>query len=156
MNFTIDHSQAAAAPVPEDPAVLALQQMAWALQRLGQLQGGQIDALQLKSGVELLSAKALPMQALATLCRFLGKDAPKRLRNPDRAHLPMLAQHPELGWGVLVDQTPNGQWVLQLPQGPSPVSSESLQRACAVLQLGPKVQLGLGVDTSTKLSQCSR
>ena len=145
MNFTIDHSQATDAPVEQDTAALALQQMAWAVQRLGQLQGGQIDPLQLKAGLDLLSSSASPMQALATLCRFLAKDAPKRLRNPDRAHLPMLAHHPELGWGVLVDQTPEGRWLLQLPQGPSPVSAESLYRACAVLSLGPKVQLGLGL-----------
>ena len=145
MNFTIDHSEAAGLPVQPDPAALALQQMAWALQRLGQLQGAALDPLQVKAGLELVSAQASPMQSLAALCRFLGKDAPTRLRNPDRVHLPMLALHPELGWGILVDQTPEGQWVLQSPQGPSPVSTESLQRACAVLALGPKVQLGLGL-----------
>ncbi len=145
MNFTIDPSHAAGVPAQADSAVLALEQMAWAVQRLGQLQGGRIDPLQLKAGVEQLSPQAVPMQALGTLCRFLGKDAPKRLRHPDRVHLPMLARHPEWGWGVLVDQTPDGQWVLQLPQGPSPVSTESLHRACAVLMLGPKVQLGLGL-----------
>ena len=145
MNFTIDHSDATGAPGKPDPAELALQQMAWALQRLGQLQGGQIDPLQLKAGVERLPTSVQPTQALSALCRFLGKDAPKRLRHPDRAHLPMLALHPELGWGVLVDQTPDGQWVLQRPQGPSAVSTESLHRACAVLLLGPKVQLALGL-----------
>lgn len=145
MNFTIDHSHADGVPVTQDPAAVALQQMGWAVQRLAQAQGGQIDPLQLKAGVEHLPSQATPMQALAKLCRFLNKDAPKRLRQPDRAHLPMLAQHPELGWGVLVDQTPDGQWVLQLPAGPSPVSGESLQRACAVLSLGPKVQLALGL-----------
>ena len=145
MNFTIDHSDAAGTPAQPDPASQALQQMAWAVQRLGQLQGGHIDPLQLKAGQALVSAQASPMQALAKLCRFLGKDAPKRLREPDRAHLPMLALHPQLGWGVLVDQAPDGQWVLHLPEGPSLVSPESLRRACAVLSLGPKVQLGLGL-----------
>ena len=149
MNFTIDHSLAEGVRIQESPAELARQQLAWALARLGQMQGGQIDPMQLKAGMAQLRPESSPMQALVAICRFLGKDAPKRLRQPDRAHLPLLVEHPDLGWGVLVDHKPDGQsggqWVLLLPQGPAPVSTQSLHRACSVVQLGPKVQLGLGL-----------
>jgi ATP-binding cassette subfamily C protein LapB len=129
------------------PSALDLkrQQLQWALQRLSQIQGGQLDLLNFRASLEQLNDTQTPMQMLASVCHFMGKDAPRRLRSPDRALLPMLAQHPDLGWGVLVDCKPDGQWIMHTPTGPVPTSQAQLQGVCAVVQMGPKVQLGLGL-----------
>lgn len=121
------------------------QRLQWALQRLCQMQGGQLDPMHVKAALDQLRADQSPMHMLAEVCRFLGKDAPRRLQNPDRALLPMLALHSEQGWGVIVDRSPDGQWLMHTPQGPVSVSPSSLHKSCAVTQFGPRVQLGLGL-----------
>ncbi len=120
-------------------------QLLWAIQRLCQMQGGQLDPMQLKSCIAQLPEQQSPQQQLATLCRLLQKTKPKQLRKPDRAHTPMLAHHVQTGWGIVVDRASDGRWVMQTPQGPTPVLEEQLYRACALVQLGPKVNLGFGL-----------
>ena len=132
-------------PTPETAQDTQKQQLLWAVQRLCQMQGGQLDPMRLKTGVAQLSTQATPQQSLIALCRHLDKPKPKYLRRPDRAHAPMLAQHPQIGWGIVVDRAPDGRWVMQTPQGPAPVAEDELHRACAVMQLGPKVNLGFGI-----------
>jgi ATP-binding cassette, subfamily C, bacterial LapB len=121
------------------------QQLQWTLQRLAQMQGGPLDPMYLKAGIDQLQAKLTPVQMLQAMCRFIGKPAPRRLHSPDRAHLPMLALHPEHGWALVADRSPTGPWLLHTPQGPVQASPDSLHKACFVLQLGPRVQLGLGL-----------
>lgn len=124
---------------------LQKQQLLWVIQRLCQMQGGQLDPMQLKSCIAQLPDDISPQQQLATLCSLLHKSKPKQLRKPDRAHAPMLAHHEQTGWGIVVDQTPDGRWVMQTPQGPTPVQEELLHRACVLVHLGPKVNLGFGL-----------
>jgi ATP-binding cassette subfamily C protein LapB len=57
----------------------------------------------------------------------------------------MLAVHDKVGWGVVVDRTPDGSWVMQTPQGIEPVAEGELLQVCSVVQLGPKVSLGFGL-----------
>ncbi|PIE47436.1 MAG: type I secretion system permease/ATPase [Gammaproteobacteria bacterium] len=44
----------------------------------------------------------------------VGK-TPEFLEQPDAAFLPLLALHPDLGWGVIDTQTPNGSWNFSQP-----------------------------------------
>lgn len=107
------------------------------------MQGGRLDPMQIHSFISQLSEQQNPQQQLATLCHLLQKPKPKRLTKPDRAHAPLLAHHAQIGWGIVVDRAPDGQWVMQTPKGAVPVQEETLYRACALLQLGPKVNLGM-------------
>lgn len=117
-------------------------QLLWTFQRLSQMQGGKLDNIRLQAGVEAIGRDRLPFQQLADLCGFLHKDEPQVLTVPDRVLLPMVGYHAQIGWGVVVDCTPNGDWVLQTRQGTSQVSEEALIRSCAVVQLGPKFNEG--------------
>ena len=130
------------APTPEHTPIDPLQ---WALQRLCQMQGGQLDPMQLKAGIGLLSMDKPFQQILTALCRYLDKPAPKFLKKPDRAHAPLLVYLAQTGWGILVDRAPDGRWVIQTPKGPAQVLEEDLTNACALLRLGLKINMGLGL-----------
>ena len=119
----------------------------WALLRLSQLQGGLLDPIQLKEGIDRLADSREPMQQLKDICHSLGKSSPKLLKAPDRPLVPMMALHPSEGWGVIVDRAADGRWILQTQKGAVPVTPASLDRACAVVQLGPKINLALGLFT---------
>jgi ATP-binding cassette subfamily C protein LapB len=146
------HAAPSAANAPADPPSapptaldVQRQQLQWALMRLSQMQGGQLDPMRLQTALAQLRPAQAPAQTLGTLCRHLDKGKPRRLSQPDRALLPLLAHHPELGWAVVADRSPDGQWLLHTPQGPQQVAHDSLHKACSVLQLGPQVQLALGL-----------
>lgn len=154
MTFSIDPNalQQALSAQPSAPPTaheLQTQQLLWAMQRLSQMQSGQLDVMRLKAGADLLSASATTQQNLAVLCHHLDKPKPKFLKKPDRIHLPMLAFHAQAGWGVVVDRAADGRWVVQTPQGPAAFAQEELHNACAVLQLGTKVNLGFGLFINT-------
>ncbi len=148
MTITLDPNtleQALGQTPPPSAHDLQKQQMEWAVQRLCQMQGGQLDVMRLKTGIEQLAPEATPKQSLTALCRHLDKPKPKYIKRPDRAHTPLLAYHAQAGWGVVVDRAPDGRWVLQTPQGPAPVTEVELHQACAVVQLGNKINLGFGL-----------
>lgn len=128
-------------------------QLHWSMLRLCQMQGGQIDPMHLKGGLEQLRAQQTAFQAVATLSKFLGKEPPRKLQLPDRALLPMLAVHKERGWGVVTNCSATGQWLVQTPEGPIEASSDDLRGHCIVLQLGPRVRLGLGLFGMTDEAQ---
>lgn len=135
--ISLPHFEAAENPVAN--------QLLWAVQRLSQMQGGRLEPLRLKTGVDDCLKRESAFQVLAALCRYLEKPAPKRLKRPDRAHAPMLACHPQAGWGVLVDRAPDGRWVLMTAQGPAPLPEEELRDLCFVAHFGIKVNLGFGL-----------
>ena len=128
-----------------DPVAEARAQLHWALMRLCQMQGGQLDPLRLKAGLDKMSPASVATAQLASLCRFLEKPLPKLLKRPDRVQAPMLAYTKEFGWALVVDRAPSGDWVLHTPQGPKSLADEQLSRVCHVLHLGPRVHLGLGL-----------
>lgn len=92
----------------------------------------------------LLRKTSPPIQTLVQLCERMGLQKPKFVKYPDRVHLPLLCHTPELGWGVVVDRNPAGQWVVTTPQGPQPVEQADLKNSVAMLRLGPSVELGFG------------
>lgn len=121
-----------------------LPQLAWAVQRLAQMQGGSVDLLSLNANIATLAQNISPIHTLVQLCERMGLHKPKFLKYPDQVHLPLLCHTPELGWGVVVDRNPIGQWIVMTPQGPQPIEQELLKSSIAMLRLGPSVELGFG------------
>lgn len=116
----------------------------WAMQRLAQMQGGTLDALQLHASLEHLKNMALPFQALRAVCRQMGLRPPKLQKTLDRAHLPLLCHTSDLGWCVIADQNPQGQWVALTPQGPKLIADVALWHHTFALKLGVELGFGLG------------
>lgn len=127
------------------PERTPLQQFAWAMQRLAQMQGSNIDMLNLNANASALEQPMPPIQNLLLVCQRMGLNKPKLVKHPDRVHLPMLCHTSELGWGVVVDRNPLGLWVVMTPQGLQPVDEDSLKNSVAILLLGPTVDLGFGL-----------
>jgi ATP-binding cassette subfamily C protein LapB len=121
------------------------QPFVWAIQRLAQMQGGTIDALQLQAAVSQLKIVTSPLQALRSVCKQLGAKAPKPLKVVDRAHLPLLCHSDEWGWGVVADQNPLGQWVLLTHAGQKLASNDDLLHRTFQLYLGVEMGIGLGI-----------
>jgi ATP-binding cassette, subfamily C, bacterial LapB len=128
------------------PAMTPVQQFSWAMQRLAQMQGGNLDMLSLNATASMLEQSASPLQMLPLICQRMALESPKMVKHPDQVHLPMLAYTPELGWGVVVDRNARGQWVVMTPKGGKPVDEAALKNATAILRLGPKVDLGFGFN----------
>ncbi len=140
MNTFTSESAQASAPEPTP-----LQQFAWGMQRLAQMQGSSIDMLSLNASASALEQPLPPIQTLPLMCQRMGLSKPKLVKQPDRVHLPLLCHTPELGWGVVVDRNPLGLWVVMTPKGPQPVEDAYLTNSVAILRLGPTVDLGFGV-----------
>lgn len=122
-------------------------QLQWSVLRLSQMQAGRLDPVRLQAGMQLLKTKASSLKDLSVLCRHLDKPAPIYLKKPDRIHLPLLVFSDSTGWGVLVDKTPDGRWVMQVPNTQVPIllTEDQLAGACALVRLGPKVDLGMSL-----------
>ena len=143
----LDDSQANSAPSGAGSAAQT-PTLQWALQRLSQLQGGRLDPIALSTALEKSFSLKTPEKQLMAVCQVLKVNRPHFLKTPDRSRLPMLVSHAQHGWSILMNRTPEGQWVLQTPQGSALVSEASLAQRCALVQLGPKLSLGLGLFTN--------
>lgn len=121
------------------------QQLGWAIQRLSQMQGGPLDAMQLQAAIGLLATDLPARQVLRALCQHLNKPSPQFLKAPDRALLPLLVHHEAIGWGVLVDQSPDGSWVIQTSQGSTRLPGSDSTATWAWVPLRRKINLGLGL-----------
>lgn len=117
----------------------------WAMQRLAQMQGGTLDALELHASLDALKNKASPFHALRAVCKQMGIKAPKLQKKLDRAHLPLLCHTSELGWCVIADQNAQGQWVALSTQGPKLVVEAALWHQAFALKLGVELGIGLGI-----------
>ena len=123
-----------------------VQQFAWALQRLANMQGGSIDMLSLNASASVLEQSIPPIQMLPLMCQRMGLEAPKLVKHPDQVHLPMLAHTREEGWCLVVDRNALGQWVILTAKGGKPVDEAALKNSVAILRLGPKVDMGFGFN----------
>jgi ATP-binding cassette, subfamily C, bacterial LapB len=119
--------------------------LAWAMQRLAQMQGGSIDVLSLNASHAVWEKGDRPMTSLLRVCQHMGLNKPKLLPQPDRAHLPMLCHTDGSGWGVVVDRSPSGEWVVQTSEGSQQVTAAALAHKVAMLPLGPAADMGWGL-----------
>lgn len=109
----------------------------WALSRLAQLQGATIDPLRLAPLLQGLKKVPLHVADLGCICAGLEVDAPLQLALPDRALLPLLCSHPVLGWGLIVDCTPQGRWVVLVNGATHLLDASALQGAIARIEFAP-------------------
>lgn len=121
------------------------QSFVWTIQRLAQMQGGTVDALQLHAAVSHLKTTAPALQTLRAVCKQLGVKSPKPQKMVDRAHLPLLCHLDEWGWGVVADQNPLGQWLVLTHAGQKLASNDQLLHRTFQLYLGVEMGIGLGI-----------
>lgn len=90
------------------------QELAEAVSTLLKEQGFPIDKNRLYSSIANIDPLAEPTDKVLTLLQILGiHDLPKIMPQPDGAYMPLLAYHPQYGWGRIVQQTAPNQWLFQ-------------------------------------------
>ncbi|CAN7599793.1 ATP-binding cassette domain-containing protein [Acidovorax sp. LjRoot117] len=105
--------------------------LAWALERLAQLQGVSINVMRLRSAVER-PARLGSAPDVAAVCASLDLSAPVAMDHPDRVMLPLLCQTRSDGWGVVVDRDPQQRWVVEFAHGTRPVDEAALSQTAMV------------------------
>ncbi len=83
--------------------------LSWALTMAARRQGIVIDTQRLGTAIATAAGKG-GAPDIARLCRALNMSRPRHLAKPERPSLPLLCQVKEQGWGLLVDQRPDGRW----------------------------------------------
>lgn len=87
-----------------------------ALGTLARQQGRALDPLALDAAAAALGSEAGEAEVVR-LCERLQLGSAVPLIEPDAARLPLLAQADGLGWGLVVDRTPTGLWLLEQHDG---------------------------------------
>jgi ATP-binding cassette subfamily C protein LapB len=57
----------------------------------------------------------------------------------------MLCHTDGSGWGVVVDRSPSGEWVVETSEGSQQVTAAALAHKVAMLPLGPAAEMGWGL-----------
>ena len=102
-------------PAPTSPGLPALPRLQAALLRLAELQREPVDRLALQEAVQHVQSlgDALPPAAqIKALTRHLGLNPAHWLKAADPSQVPALVHDPMDGWGVLVGQNAQQQWVV--------------------------------------------
>ena len=121
-------------------------QFQWAMNRLAQMQAGSLDQLRLSAATTALDQHADSQKALAQVCQRMGLPKPHWLKLPERVQLPVLCHTVESGWGVVVDRSPQGLWMVVTPTGMDKLSDEQLKNKSAAVRIAEPVQLGFGLS----------
>ena len=121
-------------------------QLEWAMLRMAQMQGSVADILALRASVASLDPAETPMIQLQKVASQMGLQEPLYMDHPDRAHLPLLGHTDELGWVVLIDCDPSGQWVLVNADGQHSLAPGALQGQVALVKFNAQ-------EEANKLSQ---
>lgn len=132
-----------AALPPEPPETAAHQHtlpLAWALERLAQLQGTRLDALALDAALQSIrqSPDLSPGEMLRRVAEAMGLGAVRRLPQLDPVALPWIGHDPALGWWVAIDRLPHGAWLVEHGQGRTELSEQAVQASSFWLNLQPK------------------
>lgn len=90
----------------------AIMDLSWALERLAYLQGVGIDTVNIENFEAAILRFNNYKNQLKYVCNKLDFPRPFYPRKLDRAQLPLICYTREHGWCVVVDQNPDGQWVM--------------------------------------------
>lgn len=102
------------APIPPVATLTADQELGFAVAEILKEQGYPVDKNRLQSSIEKISQISDPSNKLVTLLEVLGiQDLPQIMPQPDPAYMPLIVYHRELGWGRIVQQTHQDQWLFQ-------------------------------------------
>jgi ATP-binding cassette, subfamily C, bacterial LapB len=91
--------------------------LGWGIQRIAAMAGRSLDRLQLHQVLLELDVQQSSSEQISRICKQLHWPAPQTLKRPDEARLPMLLQHPEYGWLILVSRSADGLWQTDSPTG---------------------------------------
>jgi ATP-binding cassette, subfamily C, bacterial LapB len=120
----------------------------WAIQKLAQMQGTSVETLRVQAATDTHIGTINPLNTVRQIARQMDWPKPRQISKPDRAELPLLIFEPENGWGLLVQQTPQGNWVIFTEQGPIEISEKLRQGATIVrLRLSTVINLGTALWT---------
>lgn len=128
-------------------------QLAWAIEKIAQLQSLGLDPLRLQASLQPLPEAFIHdggMQPLVAVCAGMGLAAPQVLDAPDPVLLPLIAHLPEAGWGVVVDRHPGGQWLFRSAGGEQLVSLAQLRACTAVLRMGAHAPTAAGAGPNAE------
>lgn len=113
-------------------------QLGWAVKQSLRMQGGSIDNTRLSDGVSRIRSDANGKNDLTGLLDTLGlNNKPAFLDNPDRAFLPLVTYLPAFGWGVLIDQKADGQWVFLQEQGERQILTADITSSSIIARVQP-------------------
>ena len=107
-------------------------QLSWAFAAIAKLQGVALDPSRLQTVFAGVADAQRP--DIQAICAALDIDVAPHLDMPDRVLLPLLYHDHTRGWGVLVDQQPNGSWIFVQEQGQLAISPE--QATANAVKLG--------------------
>ncbi len=101
--------------------------LSWAVTTAARRHGVVIDSVRLNAAITQAMVKnGVAAMDINGLCAALGLPKSQHLAKPDRAQLPMLGVVGERGWGVIVDQRPDGRWIFISEEGHALVSDSEL------------------------------
>ena len=119
------------------------QNLAWAFKRLAQNQNNRLDNLRFNAAFQSLPESAAAPQLLAQLCQAMGMQNPQWLKAPDVVLLPCLACTENLGWVLLTEQTPQGNWIAVSRKAKHIIAPEALADVRATVETGTRT-VGFG------------
>lgn len=110
----------------DDASIILSSQLSMALHTLLTEQGYPIDKIRLHSVIGQQRKNLQTIGGIITVLKQLGiEQLPEALSAPDAAFLPLLALHPDKGWGVIHQQNPQGLWNFQQADGITAYSGDS-------------------------------
>jgi ATP-binding cassette subfamily C protein LapB len=118
---------------------------AFAVHRLASMQGGSVDPLLLHEAQERIAQATDPLRQLKGICRHMGWSLPAYPSRPDPVKLPLLCYTTKYKWAVVIEQNPQGQWVLVKADGVHAVDEHEIVGQLVSLKFGPNTQLGWGL-----------
>lgn len=102
--------------------------LAWAVTTAARRHGVVIDSVRLNAAIASAMGKnAAAEMDINGLCAALSLPKAQHLDKPERAQLPMLGVVGERGWGVIVDQRPDGRWIFISEEGHALISDTELE-----------------------------
>lgn len=105
--------------------------LVYAIKHLLSQQGYPIDNIRLNDVVSQHNQHSqhdiFELEGVVAILKGIGiKDRPEILEQPDAAFLPLLAYHPDMGWGVIDSQTPQKTWNFRQEKNHTQTHSDEL------------------------------
>ncbi|ALU90231.1 ATP-binding cassette domain-containing protein [Herbaspirillum rubrisubalbicans] len=101
--------------------------LSWAVMTAARRQGVVIDSVRLDAAIATAMGKnGSAAVDLQVLCTALSLPKAQQSDIPERAQLPMLGVVNERGWGIIVDQRPDGRWIFISEEGHALISDSDL------------------------------
>ncbi|MDR6584056.1 hypothetical protein [Herbaspirillum frisingense] len=101
--------------------------LSWALMTIARRQGVVIDSVRLNAAIAAAMKKSGGTSIdINSLCGALSLPKAQLLKAPDRSQLPVLGVVQERGWGLIVDQRPDGRWIFVSEEGHALISDDDL------------------------------